>query len=558
MTDLNRYSRHITQPPARAAAQAILHGTGLTPADLAKPQVAIAPVWYEGSTCNLHTLALATTIKSGVQAAGMVAFRAATPGVNDAIAMGTEGMRYSLPSRELIAEALETLVAAHGYDGLVAVPGCDKNLPGALLAIARLDRPALVVFGGTIAPGRLAGEPIDVITAFQSCGERLAGRIDAQRQGEIIRHACPAAGACGGMYTASTMALVIEVMGLALPYSASAPALSEAKQAECRQAGATLHQAMVQDLRPSRLLTRAAFENALVVTMATGGSTNAVLHLLALARAVGVPLALADVQAASERVPRLADMKPSGRYLMADLHAAGGSPALFRRLLAAGLLDGDCLTITGRTLAQTLAELPALIPGQQVIRPLSRPLQTQGHIRVLYGDLAPAGAVAKTAYAPTACFTGPARVFDAETAVLEALAEGRIEAGSVVVIRYQGPVGGPGMPEMLSATAALVGAGLGETVALITDGRFSGGSHGLLVGHVTPEAQLGGPLALVADGDTLRIDLASGRLDWLVAPAEREARRARWRPPAPPVRSGCLRRYARTVGPASEGCVTDS
>ena len=553
----NRYSRRITQPPSQAAGQAILHGTGLTPEDLDKPQVGITAVWYEGSTCNMHTLDLAAAIKDSVRAAGLVGYRAAAVGVNDAIAMGTEGMRYSLPSRDLIADAVETVMAAHWYDANVSVPGCDKNLPGCLLAIARLDRPSLVVFGGTIAPGDLEGEPVDVISAFQSYGELVSGRIDRERQRCIIRHACPGAGSCGGMYTASTMAMAIEVMGLALPYSASAPAMSGEKHEECRRAGSVIRQLIDDDLRPSRLLTRAAFDNALTVVMAMGGSTNAVLHLLALARTVGVDLTLNDIQAVSERVPRLADMKPTGRYVMADLHAVGGTPALFRRLLAAGLLNGDCLTITGRSLAENLATLPDFAANQQVVRPLDDPLQPQGHIRVLYGNLAPEGAVAKTSLAPTARFAGPAKVFDREADMLAALAEGGITTGDVVVIRYQGPTGGPGMPEMLSATAALVGAGLGDQVALITDGRFSGGSHGLLVGHITPEAQVGGPLALVTDGDRIHIDLGNRLLELEISEDEYLARRHRWQAPDLKVTAGYLRRYARTVACAADGCITD-
>lgn len=553
----NRYSRRITEPPSQPAAQAILHGTGLTPEDLDKPQVGITAIWYEGSTCNMHTLDLAAIIKDGVQAAGLVGYRAATAGVNDAIAMGTEGMRYSLPSRDLIADAVETVMAAHWYDANIAVPGCDKNLPGCLLAIARLDRPSMVVFGGTIAPGDLEGEPIDVISAFQSYGELLCGRIDRERQRCIVRHACPGAGSCGGMYTASTMAMAIEVMGLALPYSASAPAMSQEKREECRRAGAVIRRLVDEDLRPSRLLTRAAFDNALTVVMAMGGSTNAVLHLLALARTVGVDLTLDDVQAVSERVPRLADMKPSGHYVMADLHAVGGTPALFRRLLAAGLLDGDCLTVTGRSLADNLATLPDFTANQLVVRSLDYPLRPQGHIRVLRGNLAPEGAVAKTSFEPTTRFTGPAKVFDREADMLAALAEGRITPGDVVVIRYQGPIGGPGMPEMLSATAALVGAGLGEQVALITDGRFSGGSHGLLVGHVTPEAQVGGPLALVADGDRIHIDLGGRLLELEISDDDCLARQHRWQMPGLKVEAGYLRRYARTVASAADGCITD-
>ena len=557
MTARNRYSARITQPRSQGASQAILHGTGLTDAQMNAPQVGITTVWYEGSTCNLHTLDLAAEVKAAAEAEGLVAYRASAMGVNDAISMGTEGMRYSLPSRDLIADSIETLMAAHWYDANVSIPACDKNLPGSLMAIARLDRPSMVVFAGTIAPGCLAGEDIDVISAFQSYGALLAGRIDEAGQRQVIRHACPGAGTCGGMYTASTMAMAIEAMGMSLPYSACTPAMSDAKRAECRAAGRHIARLLDADLRPRRIMTRPALLNALTVVMAMGGSTNAVLHLIALARTLQVPLTLEDVQQISERVPRLADMKPSGRYLMAHFHAVGGTPALIRQLLQAGLMEGDCLTITGRSLADNVADLPDFAPGQQVVRPIDAPLHPVGHIRVLHGNLAPEGAVAKTAFAPTASFTGPARVFDTESAVLAALAEKRIHAGDVVVIRYQGPVGGPGMPEMLSASSALIGAGLGESVALITDGRFSGGSHGLLVGHITPEAQRGGPLACVQDGDPITIDLGALRLSLDLPAATLAAREAQWQAPPEKVSSGYLRRYVRTVRSASEGCVTD-
>lgn len=553
----NPYSARITQPRSQGASQAILHGTGLTDAQMNAPQVGITTVWYEGSTCSLHTLDLAAEVKAAAEAEGLVAYRASAMGVNDAISMGTEGMRYSLPSRDLIADSIETLMAAHWYDGNVSIPACDKNLPGCLMAIARLDRPSMVVFAGTIAPGCLDGEDIDVISAFQSYGALLAGRIDEAGQRRVIRNACPGAGTCGGMYTASTMAMAIEAMGMSLPYSACTPAMSDAKRAECRAAGHHIARLLAEDLRPRRIMTRQALLNALTVVMAMGGSTNAVLHLIALARTLEVSLTLDDVQEVSARVPRLADMKPSGRYLMAHFHQVGGTPALIRMLLRVGLLDGSCLTVTGHTLAENVAALPDFTPGQSVVRPVASPLQPVGHIRVLRGNLAPEGAVAKTAFAPTARFSGPARVFEDETAVLTAIAEGAIGEGDVVVIRYQGPVGGPGMPEMLSASSALIGAGLGESVALITDGRFSGGSHGLLVGHITPEAQCGGPLAWVQEGDPITIDLGALTLSLDLPEAVLAAREAQWRAPPAKVTRGYLRRYVRTVRSASEGCVTD-
>lgn len=557
MPKLNRHSGALTEHPAHGPARAILRGAGLSAADLAKPQVGIATMWTDGSTCNMHLMRLAAAVRESMTEQGLIGLRFSTCTVNDALAMGTGGMRYSLPSRDLIADSIETVMHAHAYDANVSIPGCDKNLPGCLLAIARVDRPALVVFGGQIAPGRLGARRIDVVSAFQAFGELVAGRIDAAAYEDVVAHACPGAGSCGGMYTASTMAMVIETLGLSLPYSSSTPAVGEQKDAECRQAGAVVRRLLECDLRPSRLLTRTAIENALVVVMAMGGSTNAVLHLLALARTVGVPLSLDDIDAVSARVPRIADMKPTGPHLMADVHRIGGTPAVLKRLLDAGLIDGDCETVTGCSLAENLAALPGLTPGQRVIRSVQRPLAARGHIRVLRGGLAPGGAVAKVTGYDADCFAGPARVFDTEGAMLDALERGRIIAGDVVVVRYQGPQGGPGMPEMLSPSAAIVGAGLGDSVALVTDGRFSGGSHGILVGHVVPEASLGGPIALLADGDRVVLDFAAGRLDAAVGALELERRRRRWSAPANMAR-GALARYAQTVSDASSGCVTDT
>lgn len=556
MQKLNRHSAVLTEDRARGPARAILCGTGLRSSDLAKPQVGIATMWTDGSTCNMHLMGLAGTVRDGMVEHGLIGMRFSTCTVNDAIAMGTHGMRYSLPSRDLIADSVETVMRAHAYDANVSIPGCDKNLPGCLLAIARVDRPALIVFGGQIAPGRRGGRDIDVVSAFQAYGELVAGRIDAADYDDIVSHACPGAGSCGGMYTASTMAMVIETLGLSLPYSSSTPAVGEQKRAECRRVGAVIRALLENDLRPSRLLTRAAFENALVVVMAMGGSTNAVLHLLALARTVGVPLSLDDIEATSARVPRIADLKPSGSFLMADVHRVGGTPAVLKLLLAAGLIDGDCLTVTGGTLADNLAPLPALAPNQTVIRALERPLAERGHIRVLRGNVAPGGAVSKVAGFDADRFVGRARIFDDERGMLAALEQRRVGVGDVVVIRYQGPRGGPGMPEMLAPSAALVGAGLGDRVALVTDGRFSGGSHGILVGHVVPEAHVGGPLALLADGDRVVLDFAAGRLDADIDPPEYERRRRAWSAPAEVAR-GVLARYARTVADAADGCVVD-
>ncbi len=550
---LNSFSRALTTNPARGPAQAILRGAGLTRDDLHKPQVGISTVWLDGSTCNMHLPRLVNAARESMVDAGLVGLGFAASGVNDALCMGGEGMCYSLPSRDLIADSIEMVMRAHAYDANVSIPGCDKNLPGCLLAVARVDRPSLIVFGGHIEPGRLDGERIDVVSTFQAYGELLSGRIDADQHAAIVDHACPGAGACGGMYTASTMAVVIETLGLSLPYSSSLPALSDAKLNECRQAGAVVRNLLETDLKPSLLLTRTAFENALAVVMALGGSTNAVLHLLALARTVDVPLGLDDVETVAARTPRLADLKPAGPYLMADVHAAGGTPAVLKELLRAGLIDGDCPTVTGHTLAENLANLPGLSPTQEFLRPVDAPLSSRGHIHVLRGNLAPGGAVAKASGVGVDRFSGPARVFETEAAMLGALERREIVAGDVVVIRGQGPRGGPGMPEMLAPSAALVGAGLGGRVALVTDGRYSGGSHGMIVGHVVPEAAVGGPIARLIDGDRIVIDLADGTLDVDITPGALEQR------PAVAVsrglRRGMLQRYVASTGDASTGCM---
>ncbi len=558
---LNRTSRRLTQERSQGASQAMLHATGLTTDDLAKAQVGIAGVWYDGNPCNMHLGHLAARVRASVADAELVGMRFFTVGVSDGISMGTDGMSYSLPSRELIADSVETAMGAHFYDGLVALPGCDKNMPGCLIAMARLNRPAFMIYGGTIRPGSRVDRhgdvvALDVVSAFQSYGEVLSGRITEEERRDIVAKACPGAGACGGMYTANTMAVAIETLGLTLPGSSSTPAEDPAKAAECDAAGAAIRRLLELDLKPRDILSRASFENAIVAITALGGSTNAVLHLLAMARAAGIALTLDDFQRVSDRTPLLADLKPSGRFVMADLHAVGGTPAVLRFLLDAGLIDGSTRTVTGRTLAENVADA-TLTDGQEVLRRLDQPLKATGHITILRGSLAPDGAVAKITGKEGLRFEGPARVFDDEESMLAAMSDPASLKGSVVVIRYEGPVGGPGMPEMLSPTSAIMGAGLGQDVALLTDGRFSGGSHGFIVGHVCPEAALGGPIALVRDGDRIVIDADARTLELDVEDAELARRRQAWTAPAPKVRQGWLAKYARLVGPASEGCVTD-
>jgi len=554
---MNKYSSRVTQPRSQGASQAMLYGTGLTEADLQKPQVGICSMWYEGNTCNMHLDRLAAHVKEGVQAAGLVGLRFNTIGVSDGISMGTEGMSYSLPSRDLIADSIETVMGAQWYDALITVPGCDKNMPGSIIAMARLNRPSLMVYGGTIRAGQALGKPRDVISAFQSYGEFLAGVITDEQRLDIVRHACPGAGACGGMYTANTMAVAIEALGLSLPYSSSLPADDPGKADECRRAGAAVRTLLERDLKPLDILSRKSFENALAMIMAVGGSTNAVLHLVAIAKTARIPLSLDDFQRASDRVPLLADLKPSGQYVQEDLHAVGGTPALMKYLLERGFLHGDCMTVTGNTLAENLAAAAPLAAGQRVIQPIEHPVLPRGHIRILRGNLAPDGAVAKITGKEGERFAGPAKVYDSEEAMLAGLERSEIEKGSVVVIRYEGPKGGPGMPEMLTPTSAIMGAGLGKDVAMLTDGRFSGGSHGFIIGHMTPEAQDGGPIALVQDGDRITIDATTCELNVDLTAQELAARRARWKQPAPTATSGVLGKYVRLVRSASEGCVTD-
>jgi dihydroxy-acid dehydratase len=555
---LNKYSSRITQPKSQGASQAMLYGTGMSPEDMNKAQVGIASVWYEGNTCNMHLNELAAKVKEGVTAAGLVGMRFNTIGVSDGISMGTEGMCFSLQSRDLIADSIETVMGAQWYDGLITLPGCDKNMPGCLMAMARLNRPAIMVYGGTIRAGCTPRHPkLDVVSAFQAYGEFIAGRINEEERAEIIRCSIPGAGACGGMYTANTMASAIEALGMALPYSSSIPAEDPLKTGECIAAGKAVLNLLEKDLKPRDIMTRSAFENAMVIVMALGGSTNAVLHLIAMARAAEVELTIDDFQRVSDRVPFIADLKPSGKYVMEDLHHVGGTPAVMKYLLEKGFLKGDCLTVTGKTVAQNLVEVKGLAEGQKVIYPIEKPIKASGHIRIMRGNFCPDGAVAKITGKEGLKFSGPARCFDSEEEMLHGLERKEIQKGDVILIRYEGPQGGPGMPEMLTVTSAIMGAGLGADVALITDGRFSGGSHGFLVGHVTPEAQLGGPIALVKNGDRLTIDAETNRIDLELSTDELARRRASWKAPAFKATRGTLYKYIKNVKTASEGCVTD-
>jgi dihydroxy-acid dehydratase len=557
MTQLNKYSSQITQPKSQGASQAMLYATGMTREDMDKPQVGIASMWYEGNSCNMHLLDLAAEVKVGVEEAGMVGMRFNTIGVSDGISMGTDGMSYSLQSRDLIADSIETIMAAQWYDGLIALPGCDKNMPGCLIAMGRLNRPALMVYGGTIKPGFRNGEKLDIVSAFQCYGQFIAGQISEEERQEIVEKSCPGAGACGGMYTANTMATAIEALGMSLPYSASAPAEDQQKKDECKLAGQAILKLLEKDIKPRDIMTRAAFENAMVTVMALGGSTNAVLHLIAMARSVDVPLSIDDFQTVSDRIPYLADLKPSGKFVQEDLHSIGGTPAVMKYLLQEGLMDGSCLTVTGKTLAENVEPLPGLKAGQKIVRMVDNPIKESGHIRILKGSLAPGGAVAKITGKEGLKFTGPARCFDSEEEMLAALEDKKIHKGDVVVIRYEGPQGGPGMPEMLTPTSAIMGAGLGSDVAMITDGRFSGGSHGFIVGHVTPEAQLGGPIGLLHDGDEVTIDAETNSLNVTLDESTLADRKKTWSAPPLKATRGTLYKYIKTVKTASEGCVTD-
>jgi dihydroxy-acid dehydratase len=556
--NLNKYSRHITQPASQGSSQAMLYATGMSEADMNKAQVGIASMWFEGNPCNMHLLDLSAEVKKGVEAAGLVGWRFNTIGVSDGISMGTDGMSYSLQSRDIIADSIETLAKAQWHDACIVIPGCDKNMPGALMALGRLNRPGFMVYGGTIRAGHSSkGEKIDIVSAFTCYGAQLMGKMtDAERR-DVVRHACPGAGACGGMYTANTMASAIEAMGMALPYSSSLPATDPGKVVECHRAGEAIRHCLERDIKPRDVMTREAFENAMALVMAVGGSTNAVLHLIAMARSVEVPLSIDDFQRTSDRVPYLADLRPSGKYVQEDLHEVGGTPGVMKLLLAEGLLNGDCLTITGKTVAENLAELPALKPGQDVVHPVADPIKKTGHIRIMRGNFCPDGAVAKITGKEGLQFTGRANCFDSEEAMLAAMQKQAIKKGDVVVIRYEGPQGGPGMPEMLSPTGAIVGAGLASDVALLTDGRFSGGSAGFIVGHVTPEAQVGGPIALVQNGDRITIDAEANTITVDLDEGELSRRRKAWTAPPFKAARGTLYKYIKNVKSASEGCVTD-
>ncbi|KAK5660165.1 hypothetical protein OQA88_13634 [Cercophora sp. LCS_1] len=557
---LNKVSSTITQHKSQGASQAMLYATGLTEDDMAKPQVGISSVWYEGNPCNMHLLDLSGIVRESVAKAGLVPMRFNTIGVSDGISMGTTGMRYSLQSREIIADSIETVMNGQWYDANVSLPGCDKNMPGVLIAMGRVNRPSIMVYGGTIAPGCSAsGEPIDIVSAFQAYGQYITGEIDEKQRFDIIRHACPGGGACGGMYTANTMASAIETLGMTLPGSSSFPAEHPSKKAECEGVGEAIKNLLKEDIRPKDILTRQAFENAMIVVNILGGSTNAVLHLIAIADAVGIKLTIEDFQAVSDRTPFLADLKPSGKYVMEDLYKIGGTPALLKFLLKEGILDGSGVTVTGKTMKEnvsTFADFPA---DQPIIRPLSNPIKPTGHIQILRGSLSPGGSVGKITGKEGLRFEGKARVYDYEDAFIESLERGEIKKGekTVVVIRYEGPKGGPGMPEMLKPSSAIMGAGLGKDVALITDGRFSGGSHGFLIGHIVPEAMEGGPIALVQDGDRIVIDAEKRVLDLEVPEEELAQRRKAWKAPAPRYTKGTLKKYASLVSDASHGCVTD-
>ena len=557
-SEMNKYSKVLTQDETQPAAQAMLYGIGLTEADLAKAQVGIASMGYDGNTCNMHLNELAQIVKKGVWESDLVGLIFNTIGVSDGMSNGTDGMRYSLVSRDVIADSIEAVCGAQYYDGLIALPGCDKNMPGCVIAMGRLNRPAIMVYGGTIAAGHYKGQDLNIISAFEALGQKLAGQLEEADFKGIIQHACPGAGACGGMYTANTMASAIEAMGMSLPYSSSNPALSEEKRKECMDAGKAIRILLEKDIKPKDIMTRKAFENAITLIMVLGGSTNAVLHLLAMARSVGVPLSQDDFQGISDRTPVLADFKPSGKFLMQDLHPFGGVPGVMKYLLQQGLLHGDCLTVTGKTIAENLVEVPDIdFDKQKIIYPLSHPIKSTGHLQILYGNLATGGSVAKISGKEGEMFTGPARVFDGEFELIEGINTGKIRAGDVVVIRYVGPKGGPGMPEMLKPTSAIIGAGLGKSVALITDGRFSGGTHGFVIGHVMPEAYLGGNIALVKDDDIIEVNVATKQMTVHVSDDELATRRAAWKQPALKATQGLLFKYALQVKDASQGCVTD-
>ena len=556
--ELNRYSKTITQDPTQPAAQAMLYGIGLTDDDLKKAQVGVVSMGWDGNTCNMHLNDLAMMVKQGVWDSDMVGLIFNTIGVSDGISNGTDGMRYSLVSRDVIADSIETVCGAQYYDALIALPGCDKNMPGSIMAMGRLNRPAIMVYGGTIAPGHYKGQDLNIVSSFEALGQKIAGNLSEGDFKGIVMHSCPGAGACGGMYTANTMASAIEALGMSLPYSSSNPAISPEKKAECLAAGKAIRLLLEKNILPSDIMTRKAFENAIRVIIITGGSTNAVLHFIAIAKSVGIEITQDDFQRMSDQTPVLADFKPSGKYLMQDLHEHGGIPAVMKYLLEKGLLHGDCLTVTGKTIAENLADIKAVdFETQDIIYPLEKPIKKTGHLQILYGNLAEKGSVAKISGKEGERFEGPARVFDGEKNLIAGLSTGRVKHGDVVVIKNEGPKGAPGMPEMLKPTGAIIGAGLGKSVALITDGRFSGGTHGFVVGHITPEAYEGGLIGLVEDGDIIEIDVTKNLLSLKVSNEEIARRKAAWKKPALKVTKGVLFKYAASVKDASEGCVTD-
>ncbi|WP_313191479.1 dihydroxy-acid dehydratase [Sphingobacterium sp.] len=555
---INKYSRIFTQDETQPAAKAMLYGIGLTDADMEKAQVGIASMGYDGNTCNMHLNDLAQVVKKGIWNSDLVGLTFGTIGVSDGMSNGTDGMRYSLVSRDVIADSIETICGGQYYDGVVAIPGCDKNMPGAIMAMGRLNRPAIMVYGGTIAPGHYKGEELNIVSAFEALGKKIAGTISDEDYDGVIRHTCPGAGACGGMYTANTMASAIEAMGMSLPYSSSNPAVSEEKKQECLEVGKYMRILLEKDIKPSDIMTRKAFENAMRIIVILGGSTNAVLHFIAMGKSVDVDVTPDDFQRMSDETPVLADFKPSGKFLMQDLHQYGGIPAVMKYLLDEGLLHGDCLTVTGKTVAENLADVKSIIDyNQPIIHKLDDPIKATGHLQILYGNLAEEGSVAKISGKEGEKFTGPARVFDGEHDLVKGLETGRIKKGDVVVIKNEGPKGAPGMPEMLKPTSLIIGAGLGSSVALITDGRFSGGTHGFVVGHITPEAYEGGLIGLVQDDDIIEIDAVNNSINLQVSDEEIAARRAAWQQPALKVSKGVLYKYAKSVANASQGCVTD-
>ncbi|MEO1513874.1 MAG: dihydroxy-acid dehydratase [Bacteroidota bacterium] len=554
---LNKYSKHVTQDDTQPGAQAMLHALGLDEHDLTKAQVGIASTGWEGNPCNMHLNDLAKVVKSGLDRDELIGLIFHTIGVSDGISMGTAGMRFSLPSRDIIADSIETVASAQWYDAIIAVVGCDKNMPGALMALGRLNRPGIIVYGGTIKPGCHLDKKLDIVSAFEALGQKISGAIDENEFRQVVRKACPGPGACGGMYTANTMSSAIEAMGMSLPYGASNPAVSPEKQVECQRVGEAMKNLLQKDIKPRDIMTKKAFENAITLITVLGGSTNAVLHLIAAAKSVNVDISLKDFQRISDKTPFLADLKPSGKYVMDDLHKVGGVPAVLKLLLEAGYLHGDCLTVTGKTIAENLAELPGLQEGQDVILPFEKPVKESGHLQILFGNLASEGSVAKITGKEGEKFIGTAKVFNNEPDANAAIIDGKIQEGDVVVIRYCGPKGGPGMPEMLKPTSAIMGAGLGGKVALITDGRFSGGTHGFVVGHISPEAQSGGLIGMVEDGDIITIDATQNSIDVQLTEDEIAARKEQWEAPAIPARCGTLRKYSKIVSSASEGCVTD-